>query len=197
WQEMYLWLLAALVVDGIDGPLARLYHVKKYAPHWDGALLDLIVDYLTYVFIPAYALAVSGLLGEWEGWFAAIAITLTGVVYFADTRMKTPDKSFSGFPGCWNMVILAIFALAPPQAVTLIIIIGLAIAQFIPLKFVHPLRTIRWRYLSLPMMFLWTFSAFWVGFAAFDPPTLAQALLIISSVYLLGAGIVQQVIPAR
>lgn len=66
WSVMFLWLLGSMIVDGLDGPLARHFQVKKYAANWDGELLDLIIDYLTYVFIPAYALAQSDLLPEWE-----------------------------------------------------------------------------------------------------------------------------------
>ncbi len=195
WSVMFLWLLGALIIDGIDGPLARLYNVKKYAANWDGALLDLIIDYLTYVFIPAYALTKSGLLPEWEGWIAAIIIIITGVVYFADTRMKTADSSFSGFPGCWNMVVLVLFALWPPAWVSLTIIAILALAQFFSLKFVHPVRTVRWRWLSLGMMFAWTGIAFWVGWTNFQPTPLAHAGLLVTSLYLLCAGILQQIFP--
>ena len=100
WDLMFLWLVVAFVVDGIDGPLARRYQVKTNAPQYDGVLMDLIIDYLTYVFIPAYALFKSGLLPGWTGWFAIIVITFASVVYFADNRMKTKDNSFAGFPGC-------------------------------------------------------------------------------------------------
>ena len=75
WSLMFLWLVVALFVDGIDGPLARRYDVKTNFPIYDGVLMDLIVDYLTYVFIPAYALFKSGLLPGWTGWLAIIAIT--------------------------------------------------------------------------------------------------------------------------
>ena len=69
WSLMFLWLVVALVVDGIDGPLARRYDVKIHSPNYDGVLMDLIIDYLTYVFIPAYALFKSGLLSGWTGWW--------------------------------------------------------------------------------------------------------------------------------
>lgn len=195
WSVMFLWLLAALIVDGIDGPLARYYNVKKYAAAWDGVLLDLIIDYLTYVFIPAYAITQSGLLPEWEGWLAAIVIIMTGVVYFADTRMKMADNSFSGFPGCWNMVALVLFALWPAPWISLTVIGVLALAQFFGLKFIHPVRTKRWRPLSLAMMILWTGSAVWIGALDFQAPHLAQMLLMGSSLYLLSAGIVMQLLP--
>jgi phosphatidylcholine synthase len=102
WAMMFVWLIVAFAVDGIDGPLARHYNVKTYAPQFDGVLLDLIIDYLTYVFIPAYALYASGLMDGWSGWAAIIVITFGSAMYFADTRMKTADNSFSGFPaGIW------------------------------------------------------------------------------------------------
>ncbi|MEE3069855.1 MAG: CDP-alcohol phosphatidyltransferase family protein, partial [Pseudomonadota bacterium] len=98
WSMMVLWLVVAFAVDGIDGPLARKYDVATNAPEIDGVLMDLIIDYLTYVFIPAYALFKSGLLPGWTGWLAILVITFTSALYFADTRMKTEDKSFRGFP---------------------------------------------------------------------------------------------------
>lgn len=197
WSIMFLWLLGALIVDGIDGPLARHFDVKKHAANWDGVLLDLIIDYLTYVFIPAYAFAQSGLLPEWEGWFAAIIITTTGVVYFADTRMKTSDNSFSGFPGCWNMVVLVLFAIWPAPWISMAIIGLLALAQFFGLKFIHPVRTVRWRPLSLTMMLLWVGMAFWIGLTDFEPAPLARIGLIVASVYLGLAGIAQQLMPLK
>ena len=72
WSLMFLWLVVAFAVDGIDGPLARRFDVKNYAPRFDGVLLDLIIDYLTYVFIPAFALFQSGLLPGWTGWVTII-----------------------------------------------------------------------------------------------------------------------------
>ena len=121
WSLMFLWLVIAFFVDGIDGPLARRYDVKTNAPQFDGVLLDLIIDYLTYVFVPAYALFKSGLLPGWTGWIAIIVITFASAMYFADTRMKTKDNSFSGFPGCWNMAVLVLFATKPPFLLTLAI----------------------------------------------------------------------------
>ena len=80
WSLMFLWLVVAFAVDGIDGPLARRYNVKRYALEFDGVLLDLIIDYLTYVFIPAFALFKSGLLPGWTGWFAIIIITFASAM---------------------------------------------------------------------------------------------------------------------
>jgi phosphatidylcholine synthase len=197
WQTMFLWLVLALLVDGIDGPLARRYDTPKNFPIYDGVLMDLIVDYLTYVFIPAYALFKSGMLTGWTGWLVIIAICYGSVIYFADTRMKTKDKSFSGFPACWNMVVLVLFAVAPSQSVILAIVVLLTVGMFLPLKFVHPTRTQRWREITLPVSIAWVLFAGWAAWVNFAEGTWAHWGLVATSIYLVGAGIAQQIIPAR
>lgn len=197
WSMMFLWLVVAFFVDGIDGPLARKYDVKTNAPIFDGVLLDLIIDYLTYVFVPAYALFKSGLLPGWTGWVAIIVITFASALYFADTRMKTKDYSFSGFPGCWNMVVLVLFAIQPNFYVSLVLVAVLAAAMFFPVKFVHPVRTARWRVVTLPVAMAWTVFAGWAAWVNFDPASLAHYGLMLTSIYLLGAGAMQQVIHGK
>lgn len=197
WSLMFLWLVVAFIVDGIDGPLARRFEVKKYAAQIDGVLLDLIIDYLTYVFIPAYALFKSGLLPGWTGWIAIFVITYASGLYFADTRMKTKDNSFAGFPGCWNMVAIVIFALKPDFWVTLAVVVILAAAMFSPLKFIHPVRTARWHHISLPMAFAWTGFAAWAAWSNFESGLLAHAGLLLTSLYLVFAGIAQQIMPEK
>ncbi|WP_028028329.1 CDP-alcohol phosphatidyltransferase family protein [Gemmobacter nectariphilus] len=197
WDMMFVWLVVAFLVDGLDGPMARRFDVKANAPQIDGVLLDLIIDYLTYVFIPAYALFASGLLPGWTGWVVIIVITFASALYFADTRMKTKDNSFAGFPACWNMVAIVIFALRPDFWVTLAVVVVLAGAMFTPLKFIHPVRTERWRGLSLPMALAWTFFAGWAAWVDFHPQSWAHWGLVVTSVYLMVAGILQQIVPQR
>ncbi|MCB6178957.1 CDP-alcohol phosphatidyltransferase family protein [Rhodobacter sp. Har01] len=195
WSLMFLWLVVALIVDGIDGPLARKYETHKNWPTYDGVLMDLIVDYLTYVFIPAYALFKSGLLTGWIGWLTIIVIVYGSVVYFADTRMKTTDKSFAGFPACWNMVVLVLFATQPPQSVILFVVVGLTVTMFTNLKFIHPVRTKRWIQVSLPVCMLWILFAAWAAMVDFQEGSFAKWGLILTSLYLVLAGIAQQIIP--
>ncbi|MBL6778368.1 MAG: CDP-alcohol phosphatidyltransferase family protein [Rhodobacteraceae bacterium] len=197
WSLMFLWLIVAFAVDGIDGPLARHYDVKQNAPRFDGVLLDLIIDYLTYVFIPAFALFKSGLLPGWTGWVAIIIITFASAVYFCDGNMKTKDNSFGGFPGCWNMVVIVLFALSPNFWVILALVSLISVAMFLPLKFIHPVRTERWRRVSLPMALAWVFFAGWAAWVDFHPQSWAHWGLLITTLYLLFAGIMQQLIPAR
>ena len=195
WSLMFLWLVVALIVDGIDGPLARRYEVDKNWPTYDGVLMDLIVDYLTYVFIPAFALFQSGLLPGWTGWLAIIVICYGSVVYFADTRMKTKDKSFAGFPACWNMVVLVLFATRPGEMVILLVVILLSVTMFTNLKFIHPTRTQRWNTLSLAVCVAWIVLAGWAAWWDFQEGPVAKWLLVLTSLYLVLAGIVQQVVP--
>lgn len=197
WATMALWLALAFVVDGIDGPLARHFDVKKNAPEIDGVLMDLIIDFLTYVVIPAYALYASGLLPGWSGWLVVLMVPFASAIYFADTRMKTADNSFSGFPGCWNMVVLALLVIAPPWWVTLGLVIVLTAAMFLQLKFVHPVRTARWRALSLSVAVLWTAGIAFAAWTDFASNPVLTALVAATSVYLLVAGVAQQIWPAR
>jgi len=193
WSLMFLWLVVAFAVDGIDGPLARRFDVKKYAPRFDGVLLDLIIDYLTYVFIPAFALFQSGLLPGWTGWVTIIVITFASAMYFCDGNMKTKDKSFHGFPGCWNMVALVMFAIQPNFWIILTVVIVLAIAMFLPLKFVHPVRTNRWRFISLPITLLWIAFAGWSAWVDFSANPIILWGLTGTSLYLIIAGLLQQI----
>lgn len=197
WPVMFLWLLAALVVDGIDGPLARRFNVGLHAPQIDGVLLDLIIDFLTYVFIPAFALFGSELLPTFWGALTAIGICFSSALYFSDTRMKLKDNSFRGFPGCWNMAVLVLMALHPAPWITVLTCLVLAVAMFLPLKFVHPVRTERWRWLTLPVALAWTLLAVTAAWQSFEQLPWLSWSLGLTSAYLALAGIIQQALPER
>ena len=126
-----------------------------------------------------------------------IIVTFASAMYFADTRMKTKDNSFSGFPGCFNMLVLVLFALSPPWWICLFIVMVLSAAMFLPIKFVHPVRTERWRMVTLPMALAWTFFAGWAAWVGFHPESWAHWGLVITSIYLTVAGAVQQLTEPR
>ena len=197
WRLMFGWLCAALVVDGIDGPLARKLDTKTNAANWDGSVLDLVIDYLTYVFIPAYALIYSDLLPAPWGLMAALLIALTAAVYFSDVRMKATDNCFVGFPAVWQMPLLVFLVFSPPVWITIAIILALAAAQFTRVKFIHPIRTARWRPFNLAMTMLWVALAGWAVWDAFAPPPAVKLGLLGASLWLLLAGVIMQVIPSR
>lgn len=197
WAMMAIWLAVAFVVDGIDGPLARRYDVHTNARVIDGSLLDLIIDFLTYVMIPAYALYGSGLLPGWTGWFVVLLIPFASSLYFADTRMKTHDASFRGFPGCWNMVVLALLVIEPVWEVIFGLVLLLSAAQFLTLRFIHPVRTTRWRCVSLPVAVIWTGCIAYSAWFDFAPMSVVTWIVAVTSAYLLLAGVAQQIILDR
>jgi hypothetical protein len=100
WARMFLWLGLALIIDGVDGTLARRLRVAELLPRWSGELLDFVVDFTTYVFVPAYAIAAGGLLPPAAALPLGLIVTVTGALYFADRRMKTPDSYFRGSRRC-------------------------------------------------------------------------------------------------
>ena len=113
WPAMFLWLGIALIVDAIDGPLARGFHIAAVLPRWSGDTLDLVVDFVTYVFVPAFAIANSGLLPNLLAPVAGVAIVVTGAIYFADRQMKMPGNYFRGFPAIWNTAAFYLLLLRP------------------------------------------------------------------------------------
>lgn len=159
WEPMFITLGAALIVDGIDGPLARRLKVAETLPRWSGETLDLVVDFVTYVFVPAYAIAASGLLPQGFTLAAGIIVAVTGALYFADRSMKTADNFFRGFPAVWNLAAFYLFVLEPPQALATAFVIALAVLTFVPIKFVHPLRVERLRVLNIALLAAWAVLA--------------------------------------
>src|SRR5580704_14265593 len=114
WPRMFVWLGVALVIDGVDGTFARRLRTAELLPRWSGDVLDLVVDILTYVFVPAYAIATGGLLPEALAIPLGALIVVTGSLYFADRQMKTLDYYFRGFPALWNVAAFYLFLLKLP-----------------------------------------------------------------------------------
>jgi phosphatidylcholine synthase len=154
WSLMFLWLGISLIVDTIDGPIARRVRVAELLPRWSGDVLDLVVDFLTYVFVPAFAIAVGRFWPEPGGVLAGIVIVTTGVLYFADRKMKTADNYFRGFPAVWSIVAFFLFLLRPGPWISGAMIIVPAILTFVPIVFIHPFRVARLRALSAVLLAL-------------------------------------------
>jgi phosphatidylcholine synthase len=159
WSSMF-WLLGiALALDAVDGPLARRFSVAERLPHWSGDQLDFVIDYVTYVFLPGYAIAASGLLPETAAVPLGALIVTTGALYFADRRMKMPDNYFRGFPVLWNAAAFYLFLLKPPPWTSAVAVTALVILTFVPFRFIHPVRVARWRAANLFLLGLWGFLA--------------------------------------
>ncbi|CCJ06029.1 phosphatidylcholine/phosphatidylserine synthase [Methylocystis sp. SC2] len=156
---MFAWLGAALVVDAVDGTLARRFRVTETAPFIDGVALDLVVDFLNYVVTPLVALWRSGLLDPALAAPVCAAVCAGSALYFADRRMKTADYWFRGFPSLWNIVVFYLLVLRPTAAASLTLVLVTAAFMFVPVAFVHPLRVQRRRPITLVVTGVWGAAA--------------------------------------
>ena len=196
WAAMFFCLGLALIVDGVDGPMARRFKVAEVLPRWNGEGLDYVVDFVTYVFVPAYAIAASGYLPEMLAIPLGLVVVITGVLYFADRNMKTDDNYFRGFPAVWNLVAFYLFVLEPPPWVATAAVLALAVLTFVPLRFVHPLRVKRLRLVNIALMALWAVLAFVAVAQDLAPgPAIAAALAVIA-LYFLVAGLLRRAEPS-
>jgi phosphatidylcholine synthase len=149
----FAWLGVALLIDGVDGTLARVARVTETASAIDGVVLDLVIDFLTYVLVPMVALWRSDLMPERLSFWLSVIVVFASGLYFADTRMKTKDYWFRGFPALWNVLVLYLFVLRPPSVVSAgLILFGVA-AMFAPVVFVHPMRVKELRIYNLVASF--------------------------------------------
>jgi phosphatidylcholine synthase len=188
WPAMFTFLGLALIVDGIDGPLARAFNVAEVLPRWSGDTLDNVVDFVTYVFVPAYAIAGSGLLPPSLALPAGIAIVVTGALYFADRDMKKADNFFRGFPVLWNLAAFYLDMLQPAEWLAAAIVALLAVLTFAPIRFLHPLRVTRLRTLNIVLLALWFVLAAIALLLDLDPGPYVTWALIAIAVYFFGVG---------
>lgn len=188
WALMFLWLGIALLVDGVDGMMARRAKVAEVLPRWSGDVLDFVVDFATYVFVPAYAITTSGLLPDFAAVPLGAAIVVTSALYFADRNMKTADNHFLGFPALWNVAAFYLFLLKPAAWLAAGGVAALAALTFAPVKFIHPFRVERLRIVSVILLVAWSALAMYAVMRDFDAgPWIVTGLCAIA-IYFFGIG---------
>ncbi len=156
--ESLLWLGIAYFVDMIDGTLARRARVKEVLPGFDGALLDNIIDYITYVLIPALFLYKTGLLPQALGLPVAALICLVSTYQFCQVEAKTEDHYFTGFPSYWNVAVLYLFLLRLDPILNLLWVLALVVLVFVPIKYIYPSRTREFQRTNLAATVVWVLS---------------------------------------
>jgi phosphatidylcholine synthase len=155
YRSAFLWMAVATAIDSADGALARAARVKERLPGFDGARLDDIVDYLTFVFAPAYLVFHARMAPEGLRLVLAAAMLLSSAYGFSQATAKTSDHFFTGFPSYWNIVAFYLVALAPPPWVGAGVVIGLAVLVFVPIVYVYPSRTPTLRALTIALGLAW------------------------------------------
>ena len=189
WAAMFFCLGLALIVDGVDGWLAREFRVAEILPRWSGEALDHVVDFSTYVFVPAYAIAASGLLPQELAIPSGALVTIVGALYFADRDMKTADNYFRGFPALWNLAAFYLYVMQPPDWLSAVLVAALAILTFVPIRFIHPLRVRRLRAFNIALLAAWALLALFTVSADLEPNLWVKIGLGALAVYFIGFGL--------
>ena len=185
-----LWLAIAVVIDGIDGPLARRFEVSKHLPQLDGAILDHIIDYLSYCFIPALMLIRFELVPSGWGVAAASLLCIASLYTFANKKAKTDENDFRGFPALWNLVVFYMLITNSTQETNLVLVFVLSALIFAPIRVLHPVRVEAGRKVTLPLVIVWLGLIFaYLMRAESGLPLMADWAFAVLSCYLLGVSI--------
>ena len=186
-----LWLMLGLAIDAVDGSLARWARVKEQAARIDGDTLDLIIDYLTYVFVPAMLILRSGVLPDTLAPWLAALILVSALYNFTRRDLKTEDNYFRGFPANWNVIAFYFFVTEPNAMVAVTVIVLLAAATFAPIHFVHPFRVRDYgRFLPILSLF-WAAATGLLLWRDLDPDIwrILMLLSLVSAAILVGLGL--------
>jgi phosphatidylcholine synthase len=154
-REAFVWMLVAVLIDATDGILARAVEIKRVLPWFDGAKLDDIVDYFTFVIVPVVFLYQLRLLPA-SGTLVFVALPLLASAYgFCQAAAKTPDFFFTGFPSYWNIVAFYLYAGQTPLWLNGTLVCALSLFVFIPIRYIYPTRTVPFRWLTNVLGGLW------------------------------------------
>jgi phosphatidylcholine synthase len=187
WAAMFGWLGVALVIDALDGPIARRLDVVRVQPNWSGEVLDLVVDFVTYVFVPGYAITASGLLLPVAAPLLGAGVVVSGALYFADRRMKAADNHFRGFPALWNAAAFYLFLLHLSPALSSLAVAVLIVLTFVPVHVLHPVRVVRWRGLTLSLIGIWAVLAIFTLASDFEVGAPVTIALCAIAAYIVGS----------
>jgi len=155
WILAFTWMAASVFVDSFDGLLARRVRVKRVLPYFDGALLDNMIDFLNYVFVPAYFLYEADILPRQYALLGAVLILLASSYQFCQDDAKTEDHYFKGFPSYWNIMVYYMFLLSLNGWINLSITLLLTALVFVPIKYVYPSRTKLHQKLTMALAAVW------------------------------------------
>lgn len=183
-RDALVWLVVALLLDGLDGPIARKIDVVLHAPRLDGQMLDLVVDYVTYVVVPVVFLWNLELLPKNLEFLIGGSILLLSAIWFARIDQKTSDSWFSGFPAVWNLVVHTFILLGSSQLEVAIFSIILLILQMTSIKFIHPVRVKALRPLTITITTLYFLAIAYFSWTY--PGLMGESIPLVGKVILLG-----------
>lgn len=181
-----IWLGVAMLIDGLDGPLARRFAVREHAPEIDGAILDHVIDFTGYCFLPALMVYHFSLVPN--GWAigATSFMLMTALYTFANRQAKTQEYDFRGFPALWNVVVFYMVVFGSDPWFNLVAILFLGVMTFVPVRFIHPVRVVALRRLTVPLLVIWTIMVFvYLGLEREALPPYMDGIFWVLSLYFL------------
>lgn len=196
-----LWMMVAMVIDGLDGPIARKFEVASVLPSIDGHIMDLVIDYATCVVTPAFFIHEFQLLPERFSLIGISLILLSSLYLFSFTGIQTDDCYFNGFPAMWNLVVSVMFVLQSRPIVNVVVVLIFVMFTIVPLKFIHPIRVRDFRRLTIPILVVWllamTYLIWILDSKTADcsekclPPVAVAAQIVVyfGSIWIIGIGI--------
>jgi phosphatidylcholine synthase len=197
YRAAFFWLGVQVIVDATDGALARALRVSERLPWFNGAKLDDIIDYLTYVFVPALFVWRAILVPEPWTVYVVSAMLLSSGYGFNRNDAKTDDHFFTGFPSYWNIVVFYLLVLRLPDTVNGVILLGLAVMVFVPIRYIYPSRTPVLRWLTNLLGTIWGVLLFVM---MWQYPAVAQPVLygsLVFPVYYFGLSLALSLKPRR
>jgi phosphatidylcholine synthase len=184
-RETFVLMAIAVILDATDGTLARLARVKEVLPWFDGTLLDEIVDYFNYVIVPCFFLVRANLLPPADALWLAMLPLLASAYGFCQINAKTADNFFLGFPSYWNIVVFYLYVLQTPKWINAFVILGLCVLVFVPIKYIYPSRSPRFRFQTIFLGSLWGAAIIYIVYRLPEPSTrLAVTSLLFPAYYI-------------
>ncbi|MDO5746161.1 MAG: CDP-alcohol phosphatidyltransferase family protein [Actinomycetaceae bacterium] len=188
--EMWGWLALSLIVDALDGTLARRYKVSQVVPWFDGVALDLIVDYLTWTFIPAiFMYRVIDLGPKPVAMIMMIIVCSSSMFCYCNKAMKSHDNYFVGFPAAWNIVILYLYLLQFPAWGSITTILVMTVLTVLPITFVHPFRVAHLQIPNILATVVWLLCVAYLTYFYPSAPMIVEIAWWASGIWFIGVGI--------
>lgn len=188
-REAILWLAVAMVLDGIDGPVARAWYVRENVPRIDGYTLDLVVDFVNCIVIPVIFLHQFHMLPTGASLYIGAFVLFMSALWMSRTDQMTPDHWFNGFPCEWNMIVPSLYLLRADTWAVAIVCVLLTLTQLTNWKFVHPMQVRRFRPLTVTVTVLWLATVLTLTGLYPDAPDGLIVLLMACPLYIIGIGI--------
>jgi len=188
-RQAFLWMAVTLIIDAVDGALARVVGVGQVLPRFEGFIVDCIVDYFTYVILPVLLLYRAELLAPAAALPGAALILIVSTYHYGNLDVKAPDYFFFGFPAWWNLVVFYLYVLDGGAGANLAVVLVFAVLMVVPIKYIHPFRVAGLRTVNIVVTVLWSLACLGILYALPERSPWLNGLSLLAAAYLGGLGL--------